>query len=169
MCVLPLAFLSSDSAQAQWSGTCGTDRALSTLVGAGLGGAVGAIPATIVHRHDQSSSHRIVAVSISGGAIVGFLAAGRDHPCTSRADSSYAADLVVARRSGHARNGAVAGIVVGGVLGAAGSSLISIGCTRDPCNETRTRVNLMVSSAGAGALAVGLLGSLIGWAWPVGR
>lgn len=169
VCVLSLAFLFSGSVQAQLIGACGTDRALSTLVGAGLGGAVGAIPATIVHRHDQSSSHRIVAVSISAGAAVGFVAAGRDHPCTSRADSSHVADRVVARRSRHARNGALAGAVTGGVLGAAASTLLGVGCARDPCNENRTRVNLMLFFAGEGGLAGGLLGSLIGWAWPVGR
>jgi len=139
------------------------------LVGAGLGAAVAAIPATIVHRHDQPSSHRIVAVSISTGALIGFLAAGRDHPCAARADSSQIADPVVAGRSRHAGRGAVAGAIIGAVLGAVGGTFYNIGCTHDPCHATRARVSVMLFSAGEGAAAGGLLGSLIGWAWPTGR
>lgn len=167
--ILSLASLISPRADAQASGACRTDRTLSTLVGAGLGGAASAIPATIVHRHDQASSHRIVAVSISAGALIGFVAAGRDHPCLSRMDSSRLADAVVATRSGHARHGALAGAVIGGVLGAVGGTFYNVGCGRDPCDATRTRVNIMLFSAGEGALAGGILGSLIGWAWPAGR
>jgi hypothetical protein len=167
--ILSLASLISSRADAQPSDACRTDRTLSTLVGAGLGGAAGAIPATIVHRHDQASSHRIVAVSISAGALIGFVAAGRDHPCLSRMDSSRLADAVVATRSGHARHGALAGAVIGGVLGAVGGTFYNVGCGRDPCDATRTRVNIMLFSAGEGALAGGILGSLIGWAWPAGR
>lgn len=167
--VLSLAFLLSRPVEAQLSGACSTDRTFSTLVGAGLGGAAGAIPATIVHRHDQVSSHRIVAGSIAVGALIGFVAAGHDRPCLSHTDSSHVADAVVARRSGHAGHGALAGAVIGVVLGAAGGTLYNVGCTRDPCNANSTRAHLMVFSAGEGALAGGILGGLIGWAWPVGR
>jgi len=168
-CALSLACLFSRPGQAQLSGQCRTDRTLSTLVGAGLGGAVGAIPATIVHRHDQVSSHRIVAVSVAAGALIGFVASGRDRPCASRADSSHAASGVVEARSGHASHGALAGAVIGGVLGAVGSSFYNVGCDRDPCDANRARVNVTLFSAGEGALAGGVLGSLIGWAWPVRR
>jgi hypothetical protein len=153
---------------AQGTGTCGTDRTLSTLVGAGLGAAAGAIPATIVHRHDQTSSHRIVVASISAGALIGFAAAGRDRPCTSRSDS-VAGDVVIATRSRHAGRGALVGAIIGSVVGAAGSTLYNIGCERDPCDATRARVGVMLFSAGEGALAGGILGTLIGWAWPAGR
>lgn len=154
---------------AQGSGTCGTDRALSTLVGAGLGAAAGAIPATVVHRHDQTSSHRIVVVSISAGAIIGFAAAGRDRPCMSGSDSSVAAHVAVATRSRHAQHGALVGAVLGGVVGAVGGTFYNVGCVEDPCDATRARVGLMLFSAGEGALAGGILGTLIGWAWPAGR
>jgi hypothetical protein len=167
--ILSFVVLRSTPAAAQSSSACNTDRTLSTLVGAGLGGAAGAIPATIVHRHDQTSSHRIVTVSISAGAVIGFIAAGRDHPCMSRPDSSPIADAVVATRSRHAGHGALAGVVIGGVLGAVGGTLYNVGCARDPCHANRTRAGLMLFSAGEGALAGGLLGSLIGWAWPAGR
>jgi hypothetical protein len=166
MFVLSLASVSSLSLSAQ-TGTCGTDRAVSTLAGAGLGGVVAAIPATIIHRHDQATSHRIVGVSITGGAIIGFLAANRDHPCLIRPDSSHVGDAVVPTRSGHAGRGAMAGIVVGGVLGALGGTLYNVGCVRDPCNATAVRVGVMLFSASEGALAGGLVGGLIGWAWPV--
>jgi hypothetical protein len=145
------------------------DRTVSTLVGAGLGAAAAAIPATIVHRHDQTSSHRIVAVSISAGAVIGFVAAGRDHPCAVRADSSPSTDRVIAGRSSHATRGAVAGGLIGGVLGAVGGTLYNIGCTRDPCNASQERAGIMAFSAAEGAVAIGLLGGLIGWAWPTGR
>jgi len=168
-CALSLACLLSRPAQAQVSGQCRTDRTLSTLVGAGLGAAVGAIPATIVHRHDQASSHRIVVVSVAGGALIGFVASGRDRPCASRADSSHAANGVVEARSGHASHGALAGAVIGGVIGAVGGSFYNAGCDGGSCDANRTRVNLMLFSAGEGALAGGILGSLIGWAWPVRR
>jgi hypothetical protein len=167
VCLGLLSSLFSRALGAQ-SGRCGTDRALSTLVGAGLGAAAGAIPATVVHRHDQTSSHRIVVVSISAGAVIGFVAAGRDHPCLPGSDSSLA-DIVVASRSRHARHGALVGAIIGGVVGAAGGTLYNIGCEQDPCNATRTRAGLMLFSAGEGALAGGLLGTLIGWAWPAGR
>lgn len=121
--ILSLVVLRSRQTGAQASGACSTDRTLSTLVGAGLGGAAGAIPATIVHRHDQASSHRVVAVSISAGALIGFIAAGRDHPCVSRPDSSQLADAVVVARSGHAGHDALAGAAIGGVLGAVGATL----------------------------------------------
>jgi hypothetical protein len=169
-----LAFIAAaawaPSLHAQSRGACGTDRLVSTLVGAGLGGAVAAIPATVVHRHDQATSHRIVAVSISGGALVGFLAANRDHPCAPRADSSSTAGVVVATRSSHALRGAVAGVLVGGVLGAVGSTFYTVGCDLDrPCDAYRTRLGLTIFSAAEGAAACGLLGGLMGWAWPVHR
>jgi hypothetical protein len=59
--------------------------------------------------------------------------------------------------------------VIGGVLGAVGGTLYNVGCGRDPCDANRARVNVMLFSAGEGALAGGILGSLIGWAWPAGR
>jgi len=154
---------------AQSSEACATDRTVSTLVGAGLGAAVAAIPATVIHRHDQTSSHRIVVLSVSTGALIGFLGAGRDHPCAVHADSSRPADAVIAGRSSHARRGAVVGAIVGGVLGAVGSTYYNVGCTRDPRNVTRMRIEIGAFSAGEGASAGGLLGGLIGWAWHVGR
>lgn len=150
---------------AQSRESCGTDRALSALVGAGLGGAVGAIPATIAHRHDQTTSHRIVAVTVGLGAAGGFLVSGRDRPCVSHADP-VSHPSVVATRGHHAARGAVTGAIVGAVLGAAGGTLYNVGCVRDPCHA---REEVIAFSAGEGALAVGLLGSLIGWAWPVRR
>jgi len=167
-CALAVALVAPRMAGAQESGQCSTDRLLSTLVGAGLGAAAGAIPATVVHRHDQTSSHRIVAGAISAGALIGFLAAGRDHPCASHSDPARA-DEVLATRSGHAGHGALVGAVIGGVVGAAASTLYSVGCTRDPCDANRQRVYIGLFSAGEGALAGGILGSLIGWAWPVKR
>ena len=167
--VLALAVGSAHAVPAQVSGACATDRTVSALVGAGLGAAAGAIPATIVHRHDQTSSHRIVAVSISAGALIGFVAAGRDRPCAARPDSSRPAAGVMTGRSRHARRGAIAGALAGGVLGAVGGTLYDIGCRDGPCNETRMRAGIMLFSAGEGAVAFGLLGSLIGWAWPMGR
>lgn len=154
---------------AQSSRACSGDGAISTLVGAGLGAAFGAIPATIVHRHDQTSSHRIVAVSISTGALIGFFAAGRDHPCVTRADSSHLADPVLAGRSSHAARGAVVGALIGGVLGGVGSTFYSVGCGLDPCDMMHTRIGLAVFSAAEGAAAGGLLGTLVGWAWPARR
>jgi len=164
-----LAIGSARTVAAQTRSACRTDRAVSTLVGAGLGAAAAAIPATIVHRHDQASSYRIVAISIPTGALIGFLAAGRDHPCAARADSPQLVDAVVAGRSSHARRGAVVGAIVGGVVGAVGGTLYNIGCTHEPCNATRARVGVMLFSAGEGAVAFGLLGGLAGWAWPAGR
>jgi hypothetical protein len=76
---------------------------------------------------------------------------------------------VVAARSTHAGHGAFAGILAGGLLGAAGGTLYNVGCERDPCNATTERANVMLFSAGEGALAGAILGGLIGWAWPVGR
>ena len=158
------------STYAQGVSTCNTDRTISTIVGAGLGAAAAAIPATIVHRHDQTSSHRIVAFSISTGALIGFLAAGRDHPCTTRTDSArLTADSVIAGRSHHAGRGAVAGALIGGVLGAVGGTFYNVGCVNDPCHATRARVGVMLFSASEGAVAGGLLGSLVGWALPSGR
>jgi hypothetical protein len=167
-CLLSLGCVFSGRVEAQARATCHTDRAVWTVVGAGLGAAAGAIPATIVHRHDQVSSHRIVAGSIAAGALVGFVAAGRDRPCVSRTDSSQVADAVVARRSSRAGRGALSGVVIGGILGAVGGTFYNVGCERDPCHENRTRVNLILFSAGEGALAGGILGGLIGWAWPMG-
>jgi hypothetical protein len=172
-CIALLASLLPRRATAQVEHACATDRAISTLVGAGLGAAAAAIPATIVHRHDQTSSHRIVLLSVSAGALAGFLATGRDQPCASHADSSadapQLANAVVSRRSAHASHGAVAGAVIGGLLGAVGSTLYHVGCDRDPCSLARSRFNLMLFSAGEGAAAGGILGGLIGWAWPAGR
>jgi hypothetical protein len=167
--VLALVFAFSRPMAAQSSGSCSTDRTLSTLVGAGLGGAVAAIPATIIHRHDQTSSHLIVAVSIPTGALIGFLAAGRDRPCMSGMESPSVGDAVVATRSSHAGRGGLVGIVSGGLVGAAGGTLYNVGCERDPCNAALGRASLMLFSAGEGAIAGGILGGLIGWAWPVGR
>ena len=166
---LALALGSPQRVVAQPGSSCTKDRTVSTLVGAGLGAAVGAIPATIVHRHDQTSSHRILAVSISAGALIGFLAAGRDYPCVAQADSSHLADPVIAGRSSHAGRGAVAGALIGGVLGAVGSTFYNIGCGRDPCDMTRARVGVTVFSAAEGAAAGALLGGLLGWAWPTNR
>ena len=166
---LALAVGSPQGVGAQSTSSCTTDRTVSTLVGAGLGAAAGAIPATIVHRHDQTSSHRIVAVSISAGALIGFLAAGRDHPCLPQADSSNLADPVIAGRSNHAARGAVAGALIGGILGAVGSTFYNVGCDRDPCDVTRARVGVLVFSMGEGAVAGGLVGALVGWAWPANR
>ncbi|MGH7618310.1 MAG: YtxH domain-containing protein [Gemmatimonadaceae bacterium] len=161
-CILSLAVLFPRTAEAQANSDCSTDRWVSTLVGAGLGGAAGAIPATIAHRHDQTSSHRIVAVSISAGAVLGFVAAGRDRPCRSHADASHAGDVVLASRSRHASHSALAGVLIGGVVGAAASTLYAV-------DGNRTRVYVTLFSAGEGAIAGGVLGGLIGWAWPVGR
>ena len=167
--VLLLACLSSRRVEAQSGDACRTDRTWSTVVGAGLGAAAAAIPATIVHRHDQTSSHRIVAVSVSAGALIGFVAAGRDHPCTSRMDPSHLTDSIVQQRSGHAGRGFVTGAVIGGVLGALGSTQLNIGCEQDPCHPVLGRASATALFAGEGALAVGILGGLIGWAWPTGR
>ena len=167
--IFALPFASPDRADAQAARACTTDRTVSTLVGAGLGAAAGAIPATIVHRRDQTSSHRIVAVSISAGALIGFVAAGRDHPCITQIDSPAAGGAVIAGRSSHARRGAIAGALTGTVLGAVGGTFYNIGCKDGPCNETRTRIEFMSFSAAEGAVAFGLLGSLIGWAWPMTR
>jgi hypothetical protein len=173
VCIALIACLLPPRATAQSGTACATDRTISTLVGAGLGAAAAAIPATVVHRHDQTSSHRIVALSVSAGALVGFFAAGRDHPCAPHRDSSanspQLASAFVARRSTHATRGAITGAVIGGVLGAVGSTLYHVGCERDPCGASRGRFNLLLFSAGEGAAAGGLLGSLIGWAWPAGR
>lgn len=163
---LTLALAFSRPLEAQSSEQCGRDRGVSTLVGAGLGAAVGAIPATIVHRHDRTSSHAIVAVSIGTGALIGFLAAGRDRPCLPMTESPHFAEAVMAARSRHAWHGGLAGVVTGGVVGAAGSTLYNVGC-ESACNGER--VGLMLFSAGEGAIAGGLLGGLIGWAWPVSR
>lgn len=175
VCALaPLAAPQDASAQtgaqtsARTGDRCATSRTISTIVGAGLGGSIAAIPATIIHRHDQTSSHRIVAVSVSAGAIIGFIGAGRDQPCASRSDSLHLTTGMVARRSSHAGRGAIAGAVVGGIVGAVGGTFYNIGCGRDPCNATRARVNVIVFSAAEGAAAGGILGSLIGWAWPTG-
>ena len=149
---------------------CSADRTVSTLVGAGIGAAAAAIPATIVHRHDQSTSHRIVAISITAGAIVGFLAANRDRPCATRSDSSSAGNTILASRSEHSQRGALVGVAIGAVLAAVGSRLYPVGCDLDrPCNSNGTRLGLTLFSAGEGAIAGGLLGSLIGWAWPIYR
>src|SRR5690349_331811 len=147
MMALTLFVGSPHSVRAQAAGGCAMDRTVSTLVGAGLGAAAAAIPATIVHRHDQTSSHRIVAVSISAGAVIGFVAAGRDHPCVTRADSSASTDRVLAGRSSHARRGAVAGALIGGMLGAAGGTLYNLGCAGDPCNASTQRIGVMALSA----------------------
>ena len=167
--VLLVACLSSRLVEAQSGDACNTDRTWSTVVGAGLGAAAAAIPATIVHRHDQTSSHRIVAVSVSAGALIGFVAAGRDHPCTSRLDSSHLTDSIVQQRSGHAGRGFVTGAAIGGVLGALGSTQLNIGCEEDPCHPVLGRVGATALFAGEGALVGVILGSLIGWAWPAGR
>ncbi|HXT16588.1 MAG TPA: hypothetical protein VN706_13200 [Gemmatimonadaceae bacterium] len=164
-----MVLIGAPSLGAQLNGGCGMDRFVSTAVGAGLGAAAGAIPATIVHRHDQTTSHRIVIGSVAVGAVIGLLSAGRDRVCTSPMDSTHVADAVLSARSRHTRNGSVAGFLIGGILGAAGGTLYQIGCVRDPCNGTRDRIDVMLFSAGEGAVAGVILGSLIGWAWPVGR
>ncbi len=136
---------------------CHTFRAASTVVGAGLGAAVGAIPATVVHRHDKQSSHTIMAISVSGGALTGLLLSARGHPCTSPASASSTPalpDPVVARREDHAWKGALSGAVVGGILGAAGGTMLG---------GNGAAVYLGV----AGGFGGGILGSLVGWAWPV--
>ena len=84
-------------------------------------------------------------------------------------DSSQRADSVVERRSGHAGRGFVTGAVIGGVLGAVASSQFNLGCEQDPCHPVLGRIGVTVAFAGEGALAGGILGSLIGWAWPAGR
>ena len=63
--VVVLVVLSSRRARAQASHACSTDRAVSTLVGAGLGAAAAAIPATIVHRHDAGRG--TLAGAVIGG------------------------------------------------------------------------------------------------------
>jgi len=156
----------ASSIEAQQNSACQTDRTISTLVGAGLGAAIGAIPATIVHRHDQTSSHRIVAGSVVAGALIGFVASSRDRPCANSRDASRVADAVVAGRAAHARRGALAGALIGGAVG---GTFYQTGCTNEPCHERATRTNLMLFSAGEGLLAGGILGSLVGWAWPAGR
>jgi hypothetical protein len=156
---IALSVVFARAAAAQESSRCSTDRAVSTLVGAGLGIAAGAIPATVVHRHDQTSSHRIVVGSVALGAVIGLVAAGRDHPCALHSDS-VRADAVIATRSGHAGRGALIGTVIGGVVGVAGSTLYSV---------EGNRTYITIFSATEGALAGGILGGLIGWAWPTGR
>ena len=168
-CLVSFGLAVSRRVEAQASGMCRTDRVVSTLVGAGLGAAAGAIPATIVHRHDQTSSHRIVIGSIAAGTLIGFVAAGRDRPCISRADAPPLAGGGVAGRAAHARHGVLVGSLTGAVVGAAGGTLYGIGCAEGPCNENATRAKFMLFSAGEGAVAGGLLGSLIGWAWPIKR
>ena len=156
---------------AQLNGQCRADRTMSTIVGAGLGAAAAAIPATIIHRHDQTTSHRIVAISIATGALTGFVAAGRDHPCLSAApaESVHVGDAVLSSRSKHASRGGLAGFVTGAVVGAAGSAFLQMGCEADPCHPVVGRVGAAAFFAGEGGLAGGILGSLIGWAWPVKR
>ena len=163
--VLTVGF--SQRIPAQVGGACAKDRVVSTLVGAALGAAAGAIPATVVHRHDQTSSHRIVALSISTGAFVGFIAAGRDRPCASLSDSLRLSDPVITGRSRHASQGAIVGAVIGAALGAVGGTLYNIGCERGSCTATHAGVILFSASEGAGV--GGLLGGLIGWAWPIPR
>ena len=166
---LAVCFFVAARVDAQTAGGCRTDRAISTIVGAGLGSAAGAIPATIVHRHDQTSSHRIVIGSVSAGALIGFVAAGRDQPCRSSIDSSRVPDAVIGRRSLHARRGALVGGLIGGALGAAGGTLYQLGCASQSCDGKVTRTDVMLFSAAEGAVAIGILGGLIGWAWPTGR
>lgn len=150
---------------AQATGSCRTDRTVSTLVGSGLGLAAAAIPATVIHRHDQTSSHRIVIGSAAAGAVIGFVAAGRDRPCNSSDESSVGRPIVT-ERSTRAGRGILVGGAIGGVLGAVGSTFFHTGCTREPCHE---RLNMALFLAGEGAAAGGILGGLLGWAWPVRR
>ena len=131
--------------------------------------AAGAIPATIVHRHDQTSSHRIVIGSVTAGALVGFIASGRDHPCVPSSDSTRDPDAIVGRRSSHARRGALVGGIIGGALGAAGGTMYQLGCATQSCDGKVTRTDVMLFSAAEGAVAIGIFGPLIGWAWPTGR
>jgi hypothetical protein len=169
--LLSLGCLFSRRVEAQPRGTCRADRAVSTPVRAGLSAAAGAIPATVVRRYDQVSSHVIVTAPMAPAALIGFVAAGRDRPCVSRTDSFQVADSVAAVRAGRARRGALAGVVIGAALGAVGSTLynVDVDCAPGPCRATRGRASLMLFSAGGGALAGGILGGLIGWAWPMGR
>ena len=166
-----LALVAPRAVAAQSPGACTTDRTVSTLVGAGLGLAAAAIPATVVHRHNPTSSHHIVELSVSGGALLGFFAAGRDHPWASHAESAPVEGQrdVLAGRSTHAGKGAIIGAAIGGVVGALGGSLYDGGRTLDHCRVTHTRISLMLLTAGEGAAAGGLLGGLIGWAVPAGR
>ncbi len=167
--LIAIAMLPFHSAGSQPSvSECRTYRAASTVAGIGLGAALGAVPATIVHRHDQRASHAIMAVSISGGALVGFIGSGRGHPCAAPASNGpRVPDPVFAARESHSWKGALVGAVAGGLLGAYGGSQLNIGCTRDPCDEASQRRLAIAGSAGVGALAGGVLGSLVGWAWPV--
>jgi hypothetical protein len=153
---LLLTLASATVANAQSNEACRRDRTISTVVGAGLGGVVAAIPATIVHRHDQTSSHRIVAVSVSAGALIGFVAAGRDRPCLIPADTSRHDERVLSSRSRHAQRGALIGILTGTVVGASGGTFY----------DARNPAGAILFSAGEGAIAGGVLGSLIGWVMP---
>lgn len=150
------------------SAQCATDLTVSTLVGAGLGGVVAAIPATIVHRHDQNTSHRIVEVSIPAGAVVGFMLAKRDRPCASPPDSVRVAEAVLTRRSSHAGTGALIGGIMGGIAGAVGSTFLNVGCgDRGSCSGSHLEIG--IAMAGLGGISGGILGGLIGWAVPAGR
>ena len=72
----------------------------------------------------------------------------------------------MAGRSRLAGRGGRAGALIGAALGTVGGTLYNIGCAGDRCNATRARAEVMLFSAGEGAIAGGLLGSMIGWAWP---
>lgn len=158
------------TAAAQSRASCAMDRFASTLTGAGLGGVVVAVPATVVHRHDQTSSHRMVAGAISAGAVIGFLSSGRDQPCLGHSDSSHVRADVFSIRAAHARRGSIAGVIVGGVLGAVGSTFYNVGCDDSSgCDAKSTRVGITIFSVGEGAIAGAIVGSLIGWVWPAGR
>jgi hypothetical protein len=149
------------------SNACISQRVISTLVGAGLGAAVAAAPATIAHRHDQTTSYRILIGSVAIGTAVGFVAGGHDASCTTRSDSTLSTPTATPRAH-HAASGAIAGAIVGGVAGAVGGTFYQLGCYQS-CNATRQRAGVMLFSAAEGAAAGSLLGGLIGWAWPRGH
>lgn len=73
-----------------------------------------------------------------------------------------ASDSNTSSRSHHVAVGAATGAVIGVLAGVVGSAFLHVGCTRDPCHDTRGRVGLAVWFGSLGGIAGGVLGAGVG-------
>lgn len=89
------------------------------------------------------------------------------------ADSSYlprfrgapitpSSPAVASTRGHRVRIGAAIGAAVGAIAGVVGSTFLAVGCAREPCHGTKTRIGLAVWLGSLGALGGGIVGATVG-------
>ncbi|HEY5264728.1 MAG TPA: hypothetical protein VIJ37_07015 [Steroidobacteraceae bacterium] len=72
------------------------------------------------------------------------------------------APVATSTRRHHVWVGAAIGAALGAAAGIIASQSVAVGCIRDPCHATRTRIDIAIGIGTLGAIGGGIVGAAVG-------